>query len=403
MGMTSFKTLRFEIRQNRMEKKMPRRSGSECFMFSAPHAIALERDGDDKTHDPEDHTAAIVEAFSDALEGGYVTWSKDERYRINKVGFQGNGSSRRKMDPSNRDPNYQTDAERKTSPWAVALREARGKCGRGSSQHPTDRGLHVDIHGMSDRHGVDWKALQRAANLKMNLYAELAPVLEKVERNSVDFTYHPRMRKQKLFFNEHYNMNTRRVEKQFSGGSPKSVGSVKYNTMTMVATDRAVFRADAERYGRKAPFAMSVQMEMSKNLRAQLANGNPRLAGEFARAIRSAYRKTAKCDGLAGSAAKLCNLVPGARRVSTGKPIWKPKDARAVYDKLIAAGFSNPRKIVGTGRLAMNAELEARGFSQGFGRDSYAALQNYIEDKLPATSRRLRGSLRAGTGTGASI
>jgi len=203
-----------------------------------------------------------------------------------------------------------------------------------------DRGLHVDIHGMSNEHGVDLvigtKAMtrnkssdeQRVRSLEMNLYKQLAPILKAMtpatgkaptrkwlgKRANGKPVRHPDQ-KQILLFNQKFQQPYTfpgALKSGFSGGSVARKG---YSTLTMTSTNKALFKDNLK------PFAMAIQMEMSTNLRTKLAN-NKSLAREFARAIRSAYLSTAACTGK-----KNCNLIPGSE-------VWKPQDSRRVYEKL---------------------------------------------------------------------
>jgi len=392
-----FKNLREQLRDDRLEQNRPEDftgKYADCFFFSAPHAIALERDGD-KAHKREFNTPEIVKSFAKTLKGGFVTWSKQELQRINKIGFQNNLSPRQRMDPSNRDPNYQRNSEMKGSPWLKALEVARSKCGTGTRLE--DTGLHVDVHGMSDEHGADliigtkamlrpdrkYKATQdikqREKNLEMNLYRFLEPVLKGVRGTRKNGKPIRAFQKKILFFNQKVKRGTaKKLVPGFSGG----VAGGDHNTLTMVSTNKSLFT------GRRSRFGMAIQMEMSTNLRSQLAN-DAELAKRFAIAIREAYRSTAACD----KTTKLCNLIPGATK-STGTSIWGPSDSRAVYNKLIAAGITSAQLFVDMSRSQVNDKI--RNSCTGdkcniIGADPFAALKRYIRTKL-GTSRKLRGS-----------
>lgn len=403
-SLKEFKTIRNKLRDARLQRSRPsdfRATERDCFFFTAPHAIALERDGDKKTHDREYHTNEIVNRFAKALNGGYITWSPQELTRINEVGFVDNKQSRNKMDPSNRDPNYQSDAEQaegQYNPWIDALQKARRQCRGGSRLE--DRGLHVDVHGMSNEHGVDLVigtkgmfrnksiAQERVRILEMHLYNKLAPILKEMtpatgkastgkwlgKRANGKPVRHPKQ-KQILLFNQKFEQPYTfpgALQNGFSGGlpGPKDAG---YRTMTLTSTDADVFN----RVGLE-PFAMAIQMEMSTNLRTKLANDTD-LARKFARAIKSAYRSTAACTGKTSH----CSLIPGSGA-------WKPRNSRRVYDKLINAKVK-PCEILSATTVELrkyinnriktnskNKRAQPEPNTKGIGAESFKKLQQHF-------------------------
>ena len=106
------------------------RLGAAPLIFTAPHAIYLQRDGK-PNHKPEDHTGHLAEALAEESCGSCITWSSREVTRSARTGAP---------NPSNRDPNYLLRHELETNPWNDALRAC---CGR----WPPWACLVVDLHG----------------------------------------------------------------------------------------------------------------------------------------------------------------------------------------------------------------------------------------------------------------
>ena len=118
------------------DRRMPDREdvqirlGAEPLIFTAPHAIYLQRDGK-PNHKPEDHTGFLAEALAEEVGGSCITWSSREVTRSSRTGAP---------NPTNRDPNYLLRHELETNPWNDALRAC---CGR----WPPWACLVVDLHG----------------------------------------------------------------------------------------------------------------------------------------------------------------------------------------------------------------------------------------------------------------
>ena len=106
------------------------RLGAEPLIFTAPHAIYLQRDGK-PDHKPEDHTGYLAEALAQEVGGSCITWSSREVARSSRTGAP---------NPSNRDPNYLLRHELEKNPWNDLLRAC---CGR----WPPWSCLVVDLHG----------------------------------------------------------------------------------------------------------------------------------------------------------------------------------------------------------------------------------------------------------------
>lgn len=120
--------------------------GPSPFVFSAPHGVHLNRDGQ-PSHKPEDWTTFIAKALAIATSSTALVWSEAERVKSELT---------RAADPANRDPNYalagwdcpDTSGKRDDavaeSPWLSHLRHASQSVQRAA------RIFHIDIHGRRD-------------------------------------------------------------------------------------------------------------------------------------------------------------------------------------------------------------------------------------------------------------
>ena len=155
--------------------------GRTPVVFSAPHTLVLQRDGE-PDHKVEESTATLARDFARSCGGGFVTWKEAERERVRSL---------RGPCPTNRDPNYLHDGELRGSAWLAALRQLREQLAP-SGGVVTRPCLHVDVHGIRNppTHPADLlvgtDAMRRHLGdsrtdaLCARIEAELRPVLRKL-------------------------------------------------------------------------------------------------------------------------------------------------------------------------------------------------------------------------------
>ena len=163
---------------------------------------------------------------------------------------------------SNRDPNFLLNAELADSVWYTALQAARMRIG-------SPRCLHVDLHGMSDSHGVPHggadcilglgamgrrRGEAASAVFRAALAAELAPQLEQAGMRLVS-----------------------------TGPELQGDWGPDRNTLTQMATDPVLWAT-------ASPFSHAVQIEMTIRLRKHL-DKNPAARAGFAHAILRAFQR----------------------------------------------------------------------------------------------------------------
>lgn len=180
--LSSFGNLQQAIRRRRLDVRI---WGRRPIVFTAPHAIALQRDGH-CVHKEEVYTATLARRFAELGGGGHVTWDDGERDRVAKLV---------NPDASNRDPNFLCDDELERSPWFYALRHLRDSLG--STGHGNDgsvkRCVHIDVHGMRNPPAYPVDCLVGSGAMRLHLGDALAdelcsgieehlrPVLQKME------------------------------------------------------------------------------------------------------------------------------------------------------------------------------------------------------------------------------
>ena len=117
---SSFEQLQECVKQLQLDLRRPPR-GRRAVLFTAPHGIALSRDGF-PVHKPEVHTSELAVLLGRLSCGGWLTWSEDERRRMRARTCTGGDGP----DPSNRDPNFLRTDELASNAWNRALRRAAG-------------------------------------------------------------------------------------------------------------------------------------------------------------------------------------------------------------------------------------------------------------------------------------
>eukprot|EP00927_Polykrikos_kofoidii_P073766 TRINITY_DN69795_c0_g1_i1.p1 TRINITY_DN69795_c0_g1~~TRINITY_DN69795_c0_g1_i1.p1 ORF type:complete len:243 (+),score=39.09 TRINITY_DN69795_c0_g1_i1:78-806(+) len=102
-------------------------SGSMPILFTAPHGIAVARDGHGM-HKQELHTTSLAKAFAAAVGGCTATWCDE--------------SCRTACDARNRDPNFLLTDELESNAWNAVLQSHLAHFGGDCA--------HVDVHGRRD-------------------------------------------------------------------------------------------------------------------------------------------------------------------------------------------------------------------------------------------------------------
>ena len=153
-GDRSFNALQQAIRRRRLDCHFPGAipaGGGPRIVFTAPHTLALLRDNSPQ-HAREDYTGTLARRFANLCGGGYVTWTEEERRRVQALPA---------ADASNRDPNFLTNDELSDSVWFHALLRQRERfvpmVFGNDPPGAMNACLHVDVHGMRDppAHPVD--------------------------------------------------------------------------------------------------------------------------------------------------------------------------------------------------------------------------------------------------------
>jgi len=263
----------------------------------------------------------------------------------------------------NHDPNYLDNANRMRHGrhgWLKYLRQARVSCMERALGDRNKRGMHLDIHGMSDataaRIGehlvIGTKAMETTRNwpreydeskselFRDALTAALKPVLDDIQ------TYRQGEKgKGKLTIKTQGGFqlpvrvaqgweptSCKHVMKQYKdaclavkdkGGLSKLnqkkkarfVGDWRYkqrNTLSRISTEKALwakYGTGNGKYGKGKvkPFGCAVQIEMSAQLRALLARSDNKFAKRIARALKLVYKK-AKCSYEDGSVSRVSYL-----------------------------------------------------------------------------------------------
>mmetsp|Transcript_80632 Transcript_80632/g.250239 ORF Transcript_80632/g.250239 Transcript_80632/m.250239 type:complete len:627 (-) Transcript_80632:109-1989(-) len=133
--------LRMAVQESRLAYSgfpEPPPSTSTAVLFTAPHALYLQRPGH-KPHKPEAYTQHLARDFAQTVGGAFLTWTRREEARAKEY-YKTKGLP----DPTNADPNFTLCSELDVSPWTRNLREVRYLFGAG---RPC---LHVDLHGCKD-------------------------------------------------------------------------------------------------------------------------------------------------------------------------------------------------------------------------------------------------------------
>merc|ERR1719162_367255 len=150
----------------------------QCLVFTAPHTLYLNDESrGGRRKKPEIYTDLLAKDMAQFVDGGYITWKKSERDAARKkfeakqsntklCGVTGKSQGKCKKawaalnngrDPTeiNRDVNYLTNSERKHFGFMKALHRAKRRCAKLSTGKSVPQlsvgGLHVDVHGMSDK------------------------------------------------------------------------------------------------------------------------------------------------------------------------------------------------------------------------------------------------------------
>ena len=107
--------------------------GSSAMLFTAVHGVNLVRD-EKPEHLPEDFTVYLARAWAARARARSVSWGLRALHWCEQ---------HESPLPKARDPNYLTFEEASTNPWVVAL----------DAVSPSQREVHVDVHGKADRVG----------------------------------------------------------------------------------------------------------------------------------------------------------------------------------------------------------------------------------------------------------
>ena len=97
---------------------MLRSDPQSALLFTAPHGIGLYRDNHEP-HKPENWTNDLAIAFAQATQGSFAVWSVPECAKSERL---------KKTCPLNRDPNYVTDAEVLSTPFAMIIADHVRRC-----------------------------------------------------------------------------------------------------------------------------------------------------------------------------------------------------------------------------------------------------------------------------------
>jgi hypothetical protein len=124
---------------------------STCIFFTAPHSIYINAERFKKA---ETNTDKIVKTMASHSGGGYATWRADERDEADAIwkhdGWTDDKKKRELEKLGNHDPNYLDNENRNRHGWMKYLRQARVSCMKRALGDRNRRGMHLDIHGMSD-------------------------------------------------------------------------------------------------------------------------------------------------------------------------------------------------------------------------------------------------------------
>merc|ERR1711988_447956 len=197
----------------------------------------------------------------------------------------------------NHDPNYLDNENRNRHGWMKYLRQARVSCMKRALGDRNRRGMHLDIHGMSDataaRLGEHLVIGTKAMETTQNWPRKYDETKSKKFRDAL-----------KRHLNTGGVQLPVRVERGWEPtGKARFVGDWKKqrNTLSRISTEKALWakygRRDNSKYsrGKVKPFGCAVQIEMSAQLRALLVRSDNNFAQEIARALKKVY-KDAKCS-----------------------------------------------------------------------------------------------------------
>ncbi len=149
--------------------------GSSCILITAPHSMALLRDGH-VPHLLERHTAEIAFGLARHLDGSCLTWSFAERRRTELLwrlsrrlneqrGAQTGNTDGHLLDPRNRDPNFLATQELHQNAWFqqmiralehmisqddMGLQTSLSLNGVKGGKYNMLEALHIDVHGCQD-------------------------------------------------------------------------------------------------------------------------------------------------------------------------------------------------------------------------------------------------------------
>lgn len=247
--------------------------GKTPIVFSAPHTIELQRDGQPK-HKVEDFTSPLARLFADVTGGGHILWREEERERVRALG----GPC-----PTNRDPNFLSDAELGDSAWFTALRCAREELA--PSGRPC---IHVDVHGMRNPPAYPVDCLVGTlAMRRQHGDARTDALCDEVERVLRPVLQRIPIARPAAAEGEGGGDSAADVvgamaefmDLQAGGaatpapllGGDWGVGSGR-NTLTQLSTNRGLWTAHAAPSGGPQCFACALQIELSMRLRRHLAD-----------------------------------------------------------------------------------------------------------------------------------
>jgi len=258
--------------------------------------------------------------MANTIGGGYATWRADERdkaYAIWKHDGWTDDKKKRELEKlGNHDPNYLDNENRNRHGWMKYLRQARVSCMKRALGDRNRRGMHLDIHGMSDataaRLGEHLVIGTKAMETTQNWPRKYDETKSKKFRDALK-----RHLNTVLLKIQNYNGLGRLTIKTQGGlqlpvrvargweptGKARFVGDWKKqrNTLSRISTEKALWakygRKDNSEYsrGKVKPFGCAVQIEMSAQLRALLVRSDNNFAQEIARALKKVY-KDAKCS-----------------------------------------------------------------------------------------------------------
>lgn len=283
---TDLESLSASLREDAGRAFELRFSGNEPVLVTSPHSVYLLRD-DHEPHVAEEHTAEIAAVMSFHLRGASLSWTCAEQRRtalLWAVANRRGWDPRLLLDPRNRDPNYLEEGELSTSAWAADVDCVHGawreRCGGAT------RALHLDVHGcrnppdsgahltvglgaMAARAEQEGSSLgvRRLAAFQRALWRELEPVVAGLELRCAGTAV----------------LTVTGLEGARPGAA---AGGARFSGAWLAAPER---RTQTQQAVGKAQFSHSLQLEMSRSLRARCRRSGPAVKA-ICQAIQRAWR-----------------------------------------------------------------------------------------------------------------